>query len=256
MKSLKMKDISVILFREMVRDKVFLSLSSAAILLVLASLILNEMVVGQEIKATKDLGLSVLNLFSLFILIFLGITHVSRDVNNKTLYLLFSKPVSRWEYLLSSVVSILFSILTAIMVIILTIFILSFIQNEIWFLGLLKAGYLTLLEMLVLIVFALFFVLITSPQLAMFLTLLLYIIGHTTEQAVQIVEKSSNLVLKYIILIFHGLLPNLEFFNKKTEIIYNLEIPFSYVINATIYSITYSVLIFLFCMLVFKKKEI
>lgn len=256
MKPARIKDISVLLFRELIRDKIFLSLSGAAILLVFASLILNEMVVGQEIKATKDLGLSVLNLFPLFILIFLGVNLVSRDLNNRSLYFLFSKPVNRPEYLLGSSISILSAVVAGILVIAGTVFFLSFIQGENWIAGLVTAGYLTLLEMMVLLSFALLFALVTSPQLAMFLTLLMYVIGHTLEQAAHIVRDSANVALKYFVTILHALLPNLEFFNKKAEIVYGVPIALSYFVNATVYALAYTVLMILLCGLVLKRKEI
>jgi ABC-2 type transport system permease protein len=250
------KHIALIMFRELIRDNVFLSLSGAAILLVFASLILNEMVVGQVIKATKDLGLSVLNIFSLFILIFLGVNLVSKGLNNKSLYLLFSKPVNRSEYLIGGSISILMAVVSGIVVILGTIFLLSFLQGETWLAGLLTAGYLTLLEMMVLLAFAILFVLITSPQLAMFLTLLMYVIGHTIQQAAQILEQSSNVVLKYFIVMMNGLLPNLEYFNKKSEIIYHLEIPAAYYFDTALYALTYTLLIFLLSFRIFKSKEL
>lgn len=244
------------MFRELIRDKVFLSLSGASVLLVFASLILNEMVVGQEIKATKDLGLSVLNLFSLFILIFLGVQQVSRDLGTKSLYFLFSRPVNRSEYLSGGSIAVLWAVVSGILVIMATIFFLSFLQGELWLAGLLMAGYLVLLEMMVIMAFAFFFVLIASPQLAMFLTLLMYVIGHTIQQASVIVEKSTNLALKYFITIMHTLLPNLEYFNKKPEIIYNIAIPPVYFLNATLYAISYTVLLFLISHQIFKRKEL
>jgi ABC-type transport system involved in multi-copper enzyme maturation permease subunit len=252
----KTTSIALVFFRELVRDKVFLTLSSAAILLVFASLILNEMVVGEEIKATKDLGLSVLNIFSLFILIFSGVNLVSKDLSRKSLYFLFSKPVKRWQYLLGTGISILLSVLIGILVIIGTVFFLSFLQKEIWVSGLLTAGYLTLLEMLVVLSFALLFAVATSPQLAMFLTLLVYVIGHTIEKAAHIVEESANVVLKYFIILVSGLMPNLEFFNKKSEIIYNVSIPFSYFLNAAVYSLCYALFIFLIAIFLLNRKEI
>jgi ABC-type transport system involved in multi-copper enzyme maturation permease subunit len=250
------KDIVFLLWRELIRDKIFISLSAAAMVLVFASLILNEMVVGQEIKASKDLGLSVLNIFSLFILIFLGIHLVSKDINNKSLYLLFSRPVKRWEYLVGSTISIFLAVLAAVAVIITTIFLLTCLQNEFWIGPLLIAAYFTLLEMLLVLAFAILFALIASPQLAMFLTLIMYVIGHTLQEAAQIVDRSANTVLKYFILLGSALLPNLEYFNKKPEIIYGLDLPFAYFLNAAGYSLSYTVLVFLLCIYLFNRKEI
>lgn len=252
----KIASIALIFFRELIRDKVFIVLSSAAVFLVLGSLILNEMVVGEEIKATKDLGLSILNIFSLFILIFSGVNLVSRDLSRKTLYFLFSRPVKRWQYLTGASVSILLCVLSGIVVIMGTVFFLSFLQGEVWISGILTAGFLTLLEMLVLLSFAVLFAVFTSPQLAMFMTLLVYVIGHTIEKAARIVDASANVVLKYFIIGVSGLLPNLEFFNKKPEIVYGIAVPFSYFLNATAYSLSYTLLIFLIAVFILNKKEI
>ncbi len=256
MKPARIKDISILLFRELIRDKVFLSLSGAAVLLVFASLILNEMVVGQEIKATRDLGLTVLNLFPLFILIFLGVNLVSRDLGNRSLYLLFSRPVRRSEYLVGSSISILMVILSGILVIGGTVFFLSVIHGESWLPGLVVAGYLSLLEMTVLLSFAYFFALIASPQLAMFLTLLMYVIGHTLEPAVRIVKDSTNVALKYTVIVLHTVLPNLEFFNKKPEIVYGVPLPSAFYLNSALYALAYTVLMMVLCGFVLKRKEL
>lgn len=255
-KKFKTKQITFLFFRELIRDKVFLLLSSAAILLVLASLILNEMVVGEEIKATKDLGLSILNLFSLFILIFSGVGLVSRDLNQKSLYFLFAKPIKRWQYLTGTATSILLCLVAGILVILSTVFFLSFIQGEMWLSGLITAGFLTLLEMLVILSFAILFAVSMSPQLAMFLTLLTYVIGHSIAKAALIVEKSTNLALKYFIILLNAILPNLEFFNKKSQIIYQMPISFSYLFNATCYAFSYSLLIFLLALHILNRKEV
>ncbi|MCP4157670.1 MAG: ABC transporter permease subunit [bacterium] len=256
LKKSKTIQIAQLFFRELIRDKVFLLLSATAVLLVLATLILNEMVVGEKIKATKDLGLSILNIFSLFILIFAGVNLVSKDLSQKSLYFLFSKSVKRWQYLFGSAISILLCIVAGILVITGTVFFLSTLHDAPWFTGLITAGYLTLLEMIIILSFALLFAVFTSPQLAMFLTLLVYIIGHTIEKAAIIVEHSTNLALKYAVITAGTLLPNLELFNKKAAIIYGLEIPHSYYLNATLYSLAYALLIFLVSVYVLNKKEI
>ncbi len=248
--------ITWLLLRELVRDNVFLTLSGAAVLLVLASLILNEMVVGQKIKATKDLGLSVMNLFSLFILIFSGVNLVAGDLGRKTLYFLFARPVKRWQYLTAAAFSLLLTVACGILVIMGTVFLLSFLQNDPWFTGLLAGGFLTLLEMMVMLSFALLFAVSTSPQLAMFLTLLMYVIGHTIEKAAALVETSSNLVLKYLVVALDGVLPNLEFFNKKAEIIHGVSIAGGYYFYAALYALGYSLLVFLLSVYVINRKEL
>ncbi len=248
--------IARLLYRELVRDKIYISVFIGASILILSTIILNEMVVGEKIKATKDLGLSILNLFSLFIILFLGINLITRDISQKTLYFLFAKPVSRSDYLKGGYISIILSLIIGILLLIIVIGTLSFLQGEIWITGLITAGYFTFLEMIIIVSFAFLFSVSTSPQLSMFLTLLVYIIGHSIEKAAVIVEKSSNLILKYFIKIIYPILPNLEFFNKKTSIIYKLDISFSYYLQSTLYAVSYSILVFFIAVLIFRNREL
>jgi len=248
--------VSKILYRELVRDKIYLSIFIGASLLILSTLILNEMVVGEKIKATKDLGLSVLNVFSLFIIIFLGINLISRDISQKTLYFLFAKPIKKSNYLKGGYLSIMLSLIIGIIMLIIVIALISFLQNDMWLSGLFIAGYFTFLEMLIMIAFAVLFAVSTSPQLAMFLTLLMYVIGHSIEKAMLIVDKSNNIVLKYFIKFLYPILPNLEFFNKKTSIIYNFDISFKYYCQSTLYAFAYSIIIFYIAILIFNRREL
>jgi ABC-type transport system involved in multi-copper enzyme maturation permease subunit len=222
----------------------------------MSTLILNEMVVGEKIKATKDLGLSILNIFSLFIIIFLGINLVSRDISQKTLYFLFAKPVKKDDYLKGAYISVIISLIIGMLLLIIIIAFISFLLGDLWIGGLLNAGFFTFLEMLVVLSFAFLFVVATSPQLSMFLTLLVYVIGHSIEKAAKIVENSSNLLLKYFIQGIYPIIPNLEFFNKKTMIIYKMKMSLMCYIQAGIYALSYALLIFFFAILIFNKREL
>jgi len=248
--------IAKILYRELVRDKIYISILIGAFLLILSTLILNEMVVGEKIKATKDLGLSILNLFSLFIIIFLGINLISRDISQKTLYFLLAKPVKKSDYLKAAYISVIFSLVIGMVLLIVIITLLSVLQGDFWLTGLLNAGFFTFLEMLIIISFSFLFSVGTSPQLSMFLTLIIYVIGHSIEKAATIVDKSSNLILKYFIQGIYPILPNLEFFNKKTMIVYKMDIPVSYYFHAGLYAVSYSLLIFFLAILIFNRKEL
>ena len=53
---------------------------------------------GQDVKIIKDLGLSATSLFGLFISIFVGINLVSKEVERRSVYPLFAKPIRRSEF--------------------------------------------------------------------------------------------------------------------------------------------------------------
>ncbi len=252
----KIRDISAILFRELIRDKVFLYLILVVVLLAVVSFILNEAAGEAPLMVTRGLGFSALNVFSLFLLIFWGVNLVSKEVYRKVVYFVFSQPVKRWEYLVSSFFAVLLALLLTIGVVSAAVLILCSLSGEVWIPGMLLAGLLTLLEMAVLLSLAVLFAVATPPQLAMFLTLLVYGVGHTIESAVLVVNTSGRGLLKYVVTILYPLLPNLEFFNKKAEIIAGQDIPLSYFLQASLYSLSYSLLIFLLSLFIFSREEV
>jgi Cu-processing system permease protein len=84
-------------FRESVRDRVLYNLVAFALLLIGASLLLAQLTAGQDVKIVKDLGLSAMSAFGLFIALFIGIGLVSKEVERRTIYSLLAKPVRRSE---------------------------------------------------------------------------------------------------------------------------------------------------------------
>lgn len=252
----KIASVAMLLFRELVRDKVFFTLLAAAVALVFGALILGEMVAGEKVKAVKDLGLSVVNIFSLFILIFSGVHLVAGDISRKTLYFIFARPVRRGHYLAGAAAAVLLTVFCAVLAVLGVLLLLLWLQGEVWLGGALISGYLTMLEMVIMLSFALLFAVSLSPQLAMFLTLLIYAAGHTAQKAALIVESSRNVVLKYLVLLLSGVLPNLEFFDKKPELVYGIPIPPVYLLHSALYALSYGALILLLAAYVLNKKEL
>ena len=73
----------------------FYNLLLFAVLLVGASILIGQLTAGQDVKIIKDLGLAATSLFGLFIAIFVGINLVSKEVDRRSVYPLFAKPIRR-----------------------------------------------------------------------------------------------------------------------------------------------------------------
>src|SRR6201988_2227909 len=86
-------------FREAVRDRVLYNLVLFVLLLTGASIFIGELSGGQERKVIVDLGLRAMLLFGMFIAIFVGVGLVYKEIERRTIYAVFSKPVGRGEFL-------------------------------------------------------------------------------------------------------------------------------------------------------------
>src|SRR6267154_5668816 len=98
--------IAVNVFRESVRDKVLYNLVIFAVLLIAVSFLLGQLTAGQDIKIIKDLGLSAISLFGLFIAVFIGIGLVSKEVERRSIYSLLSKPIRRHQLVLGKYIGL------------------------------------------------------------------------------------------------------------------------------------------------------
>src|SRR4029078_11858172 len=84
-------------FRESVRERVLYNLVGFALLVIGASYLIGQMTAGQDVKIIKELLLSAMAIFGLFIAIFIGIGLVSKEVERRSIYSLIAKPVRRSE---------------------------------------------------------------------------------------------------------------------------------------------------------------
>ena len=89
-------------FREAVRDRVLYNLVLFVLLLTAAAIFIGELSGGQERKIIVDLGLSAMLLFGVFIAIFVGVGLVYKEIERRTIYAVFSKPVGRGEFLVKA----------------------------------------------------------------------------------------------------------------------------------------------------------
>src|SRR4026209_1168598 len=103
-------------FREAVRDRVLYNLVLFVLLLTAASIFIGELSGGQERKIIVDLGLSAMLLFGVFIAIFVGVGLVYKEIERRTVYSIFSKPVGRGEFLLGKYLGLCLTLLVNVAV--------------------------------------------------------------------------------------------------------------------------------------------
>lgn len=216
--------LSLVLWRESVRNKVFWLFALAGALVMMAALVLGEMVVGRPGKAVWDLGLSAINLLSLSIVITFGVSMSSREVEGRMMQLLLVKPLTRRQYLNAVFTTLLILIIIAsLFVSLLTWALLGFDLAAAT--PLLAAMVWNLLEMAVMAAIVLFCAAFCSPQLAMFLALCLYVIGHSLQEALHLVSLNGTALVRWLISVLYLLLPNLSFFNVKSRIAAGMAMP-------------------------------
>ncbi len=97
MKVLALASVTV---REALRRKLQVNLLLFALLLVVLSLVLSSLTVGEMHRIASDLGLTAMEAMGSLIAVFLGASVVAGDVERRVLYPVIAKPVTRSQYLL------------------------------------------------------------------------------------------------------------------------------------------------------------
>ncbi len=87
-------------FREAVRDRILYNLIVFVLLITVSAIFLGELTAGQEARVIVNLGLSATLVFGTFIAIFVGVSLVWKEIEKKTVYSIFSKPVGRGEWII------------------------------------------------------------------------------------------------------------------------------------------------------------
>ena len=254
-------------FLETRRDKILYSFFIFAIIMILSSLVFSTLSAEQYHKIVKDFGLTAISLFSILISIFLGTGLVYKEIEKKTVYNIFSKPIERYQFITGKYLGIAITILVIMLLmslIFLGIVLLIQLPNKsfieyyyggLYFNELLAALYFEYLECLVVIGIAILFSCFTSPVLALLFTFLIFAIGRFSSDIKLFANEINNNVVSIISDVLYYTIPNLEKFNIRSEAVYGGNLSLELILNTTAYALIFSLILLLLSIVVFQRKE-
>ncbi len=262
--------IAKITFKEGIRERVFLGVLIFSALAFLSSGFIADLSIGNTLKVTQDIGLSGLSLLGLFIAIFLSTNLIAKDLDKKTIYLVVSKPIARWQYIWGKFwgLCILTSFALAIGFIVFLVSLFYFwktaklvqIPHIAWDKYLIAFVFLNL-KMFFLIAIAVFFSSFCSSSLiAFFFSFMLYFIGSNLQNVKMIlsskVGEEISPVLKTIFNFAYYFLPNLSILDLKQAAVHNLPLKGITLILTSIYSLSYIGALLFLASFIFSKREL
>src|SRR3954470_19406227 len=102
--------------REAVRDRILYNLILFVLLITGSAIFLGELTAGQEARVIVDLGLSAILIFGAFIAIFVGVSLVWKEIEKRTVYSIFSKPIGRGEFIVGKYLGLCLTLLVNVFV--------------------------------------------------------------------------------------------------------------------------------------------
>lgn len=216
--------LAVNVLREAIRDRMLHFLAGFGILLMLSSIVLGQMAVGGQERVVQNLGFWILGIWGLMAVIYLGSGIIKREIKQKTIYLVLSRPMNRVIFVLGKYVGILFVLLSLfLMLSVALLLLLRFHGIPIQFQHLIAFAFI-LGEWFLLGGLSLFFASFTSPVLHNFFLVGVTFLGHWSNDLRLFAENAESLFLSRFLMGIYFVLPNLEALNFREYAIYDQDV--------------------------------
>ncbi|HOE10599.1 MAG TPA: ABC transporter permease subunit [bacterium] len=210
--------------KEAIRNKVFYIILLFVLLLLASSILLATLALGEQDRIVKHLGLSAINVFGLLLAAFVGVSLVHEELEKRTIYTIIATGVSRTQFILGKFFGLLLTVVTNVVVMGIILCILLVVMPGCSLKpSVIYAIFLFLFEMMVITAIAVLFSSFSTPVLSAALTLMCYVIGHLSEDLLEFakrVAEQGNVILSYVLTGVYYILPNLEIYNIKNQVVY------------------------------------
>ncbi|HEU4433055.1 MAG TPA: ABC transporter permease [Pyrinomonadaceae bacterium] len=245
-------------FREAVRDRVLYNLVLFVLLLTAAAIFIGELSGGQERKIIVDLGLSAMLLFGVFIAIFVGVGLVYKEIERRTIYAIFSKPVGRGEFLVGKYLGLCLTLLVNVVVMGLGVSLALAYVRKGWdplILTIWPAVLMIYMELMLITAFALLFSSFSSPALSALLTFCIFIIGHFSADLKSLASSLGSTSARLLFGALYYLLPNLSNYSFITPAAHGRAPAPAFVLSTGLYAVVYVAVILAAATLVFSRRN-
>ena len=243
-------------FQEIIRDRILYFISFFSLLLILASRLLPEIAAGTDEKILLDFGIGSIALLSVVIAIFVGTGLINKEIEKRTLLMLIPKPITRSELIVGKHLGLL-AVLGVTVSIMMLIYLgmLSFSNISYPLIPLIIAAVYLLLELALIIAVAIVFGVFTSSILATLLSFGVYLMGHFSQDLVELGKISDNENIQNLTNSLYVILPDLSRLDLKNEAVYGLLPNNTELLTHGLYGILYTVLLLSIAMTIFAQKE-
>lgn len=252
---MRLKAVILNTFIEGMRDKILIVLLVVGFILMGGSKVIKPLALGEEAKIIKDLGLSSINFISVLIAILIGGRLIYKEIEKKTIYLVLSKPIKRWEFIFGKYLGQMLLLFLVVAILTLAFGIILLLTNT-------KANYFILLPNLLLLFqlsiitsLAIFFSTFATPLAASIFTFILYFIGHLTKDLKVLAHISKSFIVRAIANFLYYILPNLSNFDIKGKVVHEIPIFPTQIYLSIIYGIIWTFALLYFSYLIFKRKD-
>lgn len=243
-------------FIDLFKSRITLNVFMMGIALCAVSYISYSFTYGVPEKVALDVGLGLLSLSSVAVALFLGASLLSGEIEARTIYVVLSRSISRFQFLMGKILGL--SLILTLNILILSFFTLGLyvlLGGSIQPLILWAISFI-MLEALLVMMIAVFFSLITNKVLTILGVISLYIIGHAFNPVAMMSVLQDTASLEIFIKSLNWVLPNFYKLNLKDLVLYQQSVSSGYLATTFIYAMGYILFLVLSSLWIFKRKNL
>lgn len=250
-----MLNIALNTFKEIVRNKFLYLILVFAFLFIIFSISLGKLTIWEDQKVVTDFWIAMIEIFGLVGVLFVWSQLLFKEIEWKTIFLILSKPIKRYEFILGKFFG--FSLI---------IFLITFLQSILYLIVL----YFKAIEIESLIVFSLIFIFLKliilvwivlflstfmSNILTIIVSIMIYLVSHSFSLLLDLVLRTKIIFLEFWTKLLQLLFPPFEALNTKDYIGSFAKFDISFFLQNIAYSLVYLALTLFFTILIFNKKK-
>jgi ABC-type transport system involved in multi-copper enzyme maturation permease subunit len=248
--------IAINTYRETIRNKVLYNILLVAGVALVLSLSFGDLSLFSRAQVMTDFGLATMSVTGLLLAVFIGVGMLGKEISSKTVYVVITKPVSRESFIVGKFIGLVTTLLLNFALIGVVFYCSILMMGTTVNINVAGAVILIAVEMVVIVAASIFFSSFTTPTLAAIFTIGFYVSGHLNDLVGIGKEQQNNVVWNFLLKSLYYILPNLEHFNIRSRIVYNLAIPDGFITGAVCYGVLYTGLLLVFSMILFSKKDL
>lgn len=243
-------------FRESIRNRTILAIGLLALAFVASALLLAELALDQRFRVIVDWGTLCVSAFGVGLAILLGVNQVHKEVRRKTLYVVLSRPIARWQYVAGKYLGLALTLLCEAGALSAALILLLILDGHALPASLGYALLLAFFEMLLVAAFAVFFASFSSPYLSGLFALGAFVIGRSLPTLHQLIERVEWPALKASLKAGLAVLPDLSRLNLSTQAVHDLPIPPDAVYLPLLYGSAYLLLLLTLSAWIFSRRDL
>ncbi len=247
--------IAVNTFKETIRDRVLAVIVVFALLMIVGGLWLGSISLGEQGRMMKDFGLVAVTLFGLVVAVFIAAGLVHKEVEKRTVFVLFSKPVGRAAFIAGKFMGLCVTMAAVLAGMGVFLFLLVWaVAGEVSGM-LLVAVLMVYVQLLAIMAVTIFFSTLGSAILASVLGICVFVAGQLSHNVLALTRLGQNAVTEALSWVVYVVIPNLAAVDVKAGAVGERTLAWGEVAVWTGYLLAYVVVVLALAALVFRRKE-